>query len=331
MIKFYDRHIVEGKGFLIFSVLFAVLVRFVYFFHLDASTIPVDEGGVLWMPLVDFFSNPLYSLVASALMLIVIASVVNYVNAQHVFIRKRTLLPSAIVILSFSCMPSDLAMSPYYVGALSMVAIIGALFESHSASYMQLSACKITFFLILGSLFIPILLLYLPVVWICMARIRGLSIKAFLASVFSVAIVYIPIYSYFLFTNNLDAFYRPFLAITNVDWASLPVLGYNTIQFVLLGTLLILYVLILLNNSVNSFKDKIRVRIFSATVTIIVLFSLVFTLLLNIDSATTLFIGLAAGSLQVGHFFSLAEKKATKILFFCYLFSFIGFSLFLFL
>ncbi len=331
MIKFYDRHIAEGKSFLIFSTFFAVLVRLIYFFHLDASTIPVDEGGVLWTPLAILFSNPLYSLIASALMLIAIASVVNYVNAQHVFIRKRTLLPSAIVILLFSCMPSELTMSPYYIGALSMVVIIGALFESHSANYKQLSACKITFHLMLGSLFAPILLLYLPVVWVCMARVRSLSLKGFLASIFTVVIVYVPVFSYFLFTNNLDEFYRPFLVLANVDWTTLPVLDYSPVQFTLLGVVLLLYVLILLDNSVNSFKDKIRVRVFSAAVTIIVFFSFVFTLLLNIDSATTLFIGLAAGALQVGHFFSLAEKKITRFLFFGYLFFLIGFSLYLFL
>lgn len=331
MIKFYNRHIAEGKSFLIFSTFFAVLVRLIYFFHLDVSTISVDEGGVLWTPLADLFSNPLYSLIASALMLIAIAAVVNYINAQHVFIRRRTLLPSAIVILLFSCMPSELMMSPYYIGALSMVIIIGALFESHSRSYKQLSACKITFHLMLGSLFAPILLLYLPVIWICMARVRSLSIKAFFASVFTVLIVYIPVFSFFLFTNNLDEFYRPFLVVSDVNWALLPVLEYNTIEFVLLGVLLSLYVLILLDNSVNSFKDKIRVRVFSATITIIVFFSFLFTLLLNIDSATTLFIGLAAGALQVGHFFSLAEKKITRFLFLGYLFFLIGFSLFLFL
>lgn len=326
MLKFYDRNVAEGKGFLFFAVFFAVLIRLVYYFHFDTSIV-VDEGGYLWAPLASILSNSLYSLLASAVMVVLIAIVINQVNTEHVFIRRRTLLPSAIVILLFSCMPSELAMSPYYIAALSMMLIIGALFEASANHFSQGSACKITFHLALGSLFAPLLILYLPVIWICMIRVRSLSVKAFLASVFTAALVYLPTYCYFLFTDNLTEFYRPFDNIFYADLDLLPILKYGVSDFVLLGLLLGLYLIIMIDNSINGFKDKIRVRTFSTVLTIIIFFSFLFTILLNVDSETATFIGLAAGALQVAHFFSLAEKKVVKILFVFYLLVLLGFSL----
>lgn len=326
MLKFYDRNVAEGKGFLFFSIFFAVFIRLIYYFHADSSIV-VDEGGYLWMPFISIFSNSLYSLLASAIMLVLIAVVVNQVNTEHAFIRRRTLLPSAIVILLFSCMPSELAMSPYYIAALSMMLIIGALFEANANNFSQSSACKITFHLALGSLFAPLLILYLPIIWICMMRVRCLSIKAFFASVFTAVLVYVPTFSFFLFTNNLAEFYRPFDSILNADLQSLPILDYSVSQFVVLGMLIGLYLIIMIDNSINSFKDKIRVRTFSAVLTIIVFFSLLLTILFRVDSETTLFIGLAAGSLQIAHFFSLAEKKIVKLLFVAYLLILLVFSL----
>lgn len=326
MLKFYDRIVAEGKGFLFFSIFFAVLIRLVYYFSSDTSIV-VDEGGYLWIPLIPIFSNSLYSLLASAAMVVLIAIVINQVNAEYAFIRRRTLLPSGVVILLFSCIPSEIVMSPYYIAALSMILIIGALFEASTSNFTQGSACKVAFYLAFGSLFAPLLILYFPIIWICMARVRGLSIKAFLASVFTAALIYIPTYCFFLFTNSFSEFYQPIDRVLSADFHLLPILEYSLSRLILLGMLLVLYLIIIIDNSINSFKDKIRVRTFSAVLTIIVSFSLLATLLLNVDSETPLFIGLAVGSLQIAHFFSLAEKKIVKILFLVYLLALLTFTL----
>lgn len=313
--KFYDRTVAEGRSFLIFAILFAVVIRFVDYFHSDIVIMTVAGEGYFWKPLAPFFSNPLYSLLGSSVMVALIAGSVHYVNIKHAFIRRRTLLPPAVAILLFSCIPSELAMSPYYIAALCMVLIVNALFEAHSFGYRQGSAYKVTFYLTLGSLFAPILLLYLPILWICLMRVRSFSFKSFLASIFSLLVLYIPVFSYFFLTENIEGFLKPFIKLSNIDWSILPVLQYSILQYVILGVLALLFLMILIDNSVNSFKDKIRVRVFSAVLTIIVLFSFLCTLLLNIDTETTLFTGLAVGALQIAHFFSLAQKKVTAVIF----------------
>lgn len=63
------------------------------------------EGGYLWH-LLDFFSgNPLYSLAGSSIIVSAMAVLTAHINTDFVLIRRRILLPPAIIILLFSCHP----------------------------------------------------------------------------------------------------------------------------------------------------------------------------------------------------------------------------------
>lgn len=316
--RFYDRTVAEGKNFLIFAVILAVVIRLVYYLHADIAIPVVHEGGYLWDPLATFFSNRLYSLLGSSVMIALLSGTLYYINAKHAFIRRRTMLPSAIVVLLFSCSPTFVAMSPYYIAAFCMVLIVNTLFEAQTVAAKQWAAYKITFYLALGSLFAPILLIYLPILWICLIRVRSFNFKALLASLFAVFILYLPTFSYFFFVDDLDQFIKPFIDFANIDWTVSPIFSYSLLQLILLGAYVILFFMVVVDNSINSYKDKIRVRTFLAVLSIIILFSLLCTVFLNFECQSTLYIALVLGALQLAHFFSLAEKRITAIIFLIY-------------
>lgn len=313
--KFYERTIAEGKNFLIFAILFAVVFRLIYYFNSGVVIPVVDHGGYLWQPIASFFADPIYSLLGSSFILVMIGAFIHFVNTKHAYIRRRTLLPPAITALLFSCTPALVAMSPYYIAALCMVLVVSVLFEAYNTGFKQGAAFKATFYLTLGSLFAPILLIYLPILWICLMRVRSFNFKSFLASIFAVVILYVPAFSYFFLVGEVDVFLKPFVEFGTIDWSLMPVLEYDAMHYVLLGSFVLLFLMVFMDNSINSFKDKIRVRTFSAVLTIIVLFSLLCTLLINFESQTTLYIALALGAFQLAHFFSLAQKKITAIVF----------------
>lgn len=328
-LKLYDRIVAEGKTFLVFAILFAIVIRLIYYISSPNTVTLLSGSGYLWFPLEPIFSITVYSLLASSVMVALIAGAVNHVNTKHAYIRRRTLLPPAVAILLFSCMPSAFIMSSGYIAALIMVMITNMIFKAYNWSGKQISAYEVVFYLALGSFFAPILLIYLPVIWICLICVRNFNFKSFLASLFSIFILYVPAFSYFYFTQNIQGFLKPYTDLFAVDWSSLPVLDYSPYQFICLGTLVFLFLLIWTDNSVNSFKDKIRIRNLSSALTSLTLFSFLCALFLNIEPQTTFYIGLAVGSLQIAHFFSLTQKKITAILFLLY-FLFLVAAVFLF-
>ncbi len=314
---FYKKQIAEGKGFLVFAIIIAILIRSIHFFKFEGQTLQIEGGGPLWLPLASFFQNPLYSLICSTVFTMIIAFLINLINTQYALIRMKTLLPMGIVIIFFSFLPNHLIMSPAYIGTVALLISLNALFSAHGEEYNQTIVFKATSYLALGALFAPLLLLYLPVLWICFIRIRSFGFKAFLASLLSIIILYVPVFSYFLFIEkSMDVLNAPLSYFSSIDWSQMPVLSYGLLGYITLGVVVILITSILLNNSVNGFKDKIKIRVFLAVLSILCIFSVLCTLLLNTYSFLPLYLALATGSLLVSHLFALTSSKLTPYTFY---------------
>lgn len=308
---FYKKQIAEGKGFLVFAIIIAILIRCIHFFKFEGQTLQIENGGPLWLPFASFFQNPLYSLLCSTLFTLIIAFLINLVNTQYALIRTKTLLPMGLVIILFSFLPNQLIMSPAYIGTVAMLMSLNALFSTHGEEYNQTIVFKASFYLALGALFSPLLLFYLPVLWICFIRIRSFGFKAFLASLFSVIVLYVPVFSFFFFIEkSINIPIEPLISyLSSNDWSLMPVLSYELLDYITLGVVAILVTSILLNNSVNGFKDKIKIRIFLAVLSIICIFSILCVLLLNTNSFLPLYLALATGSLLIAHLFALTSSK----------------------
>lgn len=313
--SFFDKQIVGGKGFLAFSICYALIVRILYLSYAG----PINDeatGAWLWDALVPQFKDRAVSILAAGIFLVVIALLVHNINVKFTLIRRKTLLPPAITLLLFSSSPSFLIMSPLYIAVLTILIILNDLFEGYNSKTKQWIALKITFNLSLGSLFVPIILIYIPVLLYCLRKVRCLNFKAFLASIFGILLIYIPIISFFALSGEFNLLLKPFISLSSTNWEYLPLLNYNPISYVLIVILLALFFTIITNNYVNRHKDKVSIRIYLYSLANLVLFSILSAFFISLNSDCFIAIALSLGTILVSHFFALTEHKSIPILFF---------------
>lgn len=312
--KFYKNNIAEGRGILVFAILVSIVVRIVYFLNFDYTASSTLQG-YLWKPLESFISLPIVSLLVSSAVVAGLAILSRHLNTTFVLIRKRTVLPPAIVLLLFSCHPALIYMSPAYVGVLAMFLIVSILFGAYGEPQGSHIAFRVSFILALGSLFTPVLLLYLPIVWIGLGIMRCISFKSLLASVFGLFVTYFPAFSFFLFTDSLDAFLEPFRYDIRMI-SDLPLFNLDLYAWIAVGVWILLLILIMADNYINRHKDKIRVRAYLSLLSFITIIAFLAYLFFHYSPEEDFYIMLGMGSILLAHFFALAESKATVILFY---------------
>lgn len=315
----YKKHIAEGRRIVIISVVFAVFIRLIYFFCFDLSTYKYGNESYLWNLIAPLFENNWISFLSSSICVALIAVLLAHINTKYVLIRRKTLLHIALAILLFSCHPAFIVMNPGYISALAILLVISNLFDSYGTTQKAISTLRVSSIIALASLFSPGILLYFPILWICLALMRSFNFKAFLASLFGMIVVYFPAFSFYLFTNQLNAFFTPFISIKLDNILNVPILSYNYIAWIVVGFSLILACIILINNYMTNYKDKIKIRALITSLNLIALFALILLLFLNIEPANSFYILLVSSVLPLAHFFALAQEKWIIILFYIYI------------
>lgn len=313
--KFYNKYIATGNGILIFAIFFAAAIRILYFINLGIVDVS-STTSYLWEPIANLFSDPYISFACSTVTIGLMAFFAAHINTQHLLIRQKTLLPSAFIILLFSCHPLFIGMSAEYISSVLALVTMSMLFSSYNTDKKQHAAFKISCVLALSSLFTLTALIYVPVLWITLMLIRSFNFKAFIASLVGFFIIYFPVFSFFLLTDNLEGFIQPFSNITLSGLNNLPILSYDFVQCIILGFSLVLLLVIISNDYINRHKDKIKVRAYLNLLLYTILFAIIALLLLNINPLFHLFIILTFGSFLLSHFFALADGKTVVVLFY---------------
>ncbi|MDR1091768.1 MAG: hypothetical protein LBL79_11900 [Prevotella sp.] len=266
------------------------------------------------MPL---FEDPLASLTGNSVIVIISALLVAHINTAHVLIRRRTMLPPAIILLLFSCLPMFMQMSPGYISVLCLLYVINILFTVYNANEKPVGAFRVAFVLSLGSLFAPVMLVYIPLSWVALAMMRCLNFKSFLAAGLGILIIYFPVFSFYIFSDHLDLFLKPYLPIQDLN--AIPLLQFDYILWGGLSFFTVLLGLIVGNNYINSYKDKIRVRAYLSLLSFITITATLLFLFLDINPDVNLYIAVGAGSLLLSHFFALVDRKSGTVLFYVFI------------
>ncbi|MFV0420438.1 MAG: hypothetical protein ACK5KT_17150 [Dysgonomonas sp.] len=313
--RFYKKNIAEGGGILIYSILFAITIRIIYLINFDTIEI-TQSGGYLWDPISFLFSDIYISLATSSIITAALALLAAHINTKHLLIRHKSLLPTSVIVLLFSCHPSFIVMSAEYISALLFLTIINMLFTAYHSEQRQNASFKTNFVLACACLFTPISVIYFPILWISLATMRCLSVKSFMTSLVGIFIVFFPVFSFYLFTDKLDVLLYPFTSIDIEQISNFRFFSYNIFQWIILGFAILLLVIVIIDGYLNRHKDKIRVRAYINLLQIVAMFSFLAFIFLNIGSSTHLYTILVIGSLLIAHFFALAEKKITVLLFY---------------
>jgi hypothetical protein len=314
--KSYKKNVAEGNGMLIFSIVFVIIIRLVYFLYFDFTHRSNPVNGYLWKPLSSIFSDSLISLLCSSLVAVSMAVLATHINTTYLFIRRKTILLPAVIVLLFSCHPQFMLMSAEYISTMLFLVIIFILFSAYNSPGKQMFSFKASFILALGSLFTPALLVYLPVLWLALAIMRCFNFKSLLASLLGVFILYFPAFSYYFLTDSLDIFLVPFTSVNVQQLTDFPFYQLNIGGWIILGFSTILLSILVSDNYIDRHKDKIRTRAYLSLLSFIAVLSILAYLFLDIDFVVYLFIALLTGAFLLSHFFALVEKRGGVILFY---------------
>jgi len=316
-LNFYQRNIVQGKSFLVFAILFALVSRIAtYFYFNSVASHFIYSEGYLWNAVSFIFEDRLISILAGALSVGTIAFLLSFINGKFIIIRKKTLLPSAFSLVLFSIHPSFIFMGAHYIGVITILLTISFLFQSYQTENKQKAAINISFILALGSLFFFNLFFYFFVFWIGLSMMRSFGIKPFFAFIIGIFLIYVPVLTYYLIFDDFKAFSLPFFRLSTIEYSSLPLLNFGLQAWIAFGISLLLLFVFFANNYVNIFKDKIKIRAFISFLSVISVISLLFLLFLNVDAITNAYIYIGVGSLLFAHYFALNEHKMTQLLFY---------------
>ena len=316
-LRSYKKHVIEGKITLILCVLFAIVVRVVY--YIDNFPFEIkNNDSYLWHYAASLLQdNILLSLVAGFVCVSILAFIADYTNSTYLLIREKTRLVWAFPFVLYSCYPDFLPFSAQYVGVLFFGYALFLLMGIYGSDRKpQVTALSTTLYLAIGSLFAPALLIYVPLFWIGMARFKNYKFKSVLTSLFVILTIYLPIFLFYLYTNKIDAFLSPFVSIADGRLLDPIILRFDIKDWIALAIAGLTYVIASIYYFATSYRDKIRVRGYNSFIGIIMTLSALFFLLLNIDALLFLYIALFCAVFLLSHFYTLTDRRWTVTLFY---------------
>lgn len=314
--RFYKKNVIEGRNTLVLFVLFAIVVRVVYYFG-GYLPYPVSaQSNYLWEPLSSLFSNQIASLTASFILVILLALIQDYINARHVVIRRKTSLIPAFTILLFSSHPAFLSMNTQSIASLFVVYAILTLFAAYGSRRPQNHALNIGVVLAAGSLLSPFLLVYYPVFLIGLIMLNSFNFKSLLASMLGILLIYLLVFSYFVFTGHTDLFVAPFTSINFDHLKDLVFLEFDYISWIVLAFYIIVLAIMAVKYYATKYKDKIKIRAFISFLGFLSGVSFLFFFLLNLDPLMCFYVAFCSIPFLMAHFFALAEEKWVTVFFY---------------
>ncbi|MDH6353762.1 hypothetical protein M2132_000079 [Dysgonomonas sp. PH5-45] len=309
MLKSYKKYISEGRLVVTWATILAFVMRFASCFSSRFPTVKYD-GGYLWNPIEPIItSSGLLSFVLSFACAFGISFFLLHINTKHALIRTRTSLPFAFSILLLSSDSAFALFTPQYLAIFFFLLTLDKLLDAYQNPISARHSLYMGFYLALGSLFTPDVLMFLPLFWVGLLLMRSFRFKAILSSLLGIGLVYWIVIFYFVYTNNIDAFYAPFVKWTEIDFSNLISLYGNLFYYMYLGFAIITSTIILAYNYMNNFKDKIRIRACISFFNILLITSGILYLFLPINQVLTKMIFLLSLSMIAAHFFALTQKR----------------------
>mgnify|MGYP001171407558 CR=1 FL=1 len=235
-------------------------------------------------------------------------------NNAFAIIRMRASIQTAIYFLLIACCPM---MHDLYAGDIASAAYLVSLFLLFKA-YQRSAPMSMLFysflFIGIGSLFLPQLMLFIPVFWIGAYNLQALTIKSFFASIIGWSVPYWFLLGHAYFYQEMDLFYQPFIELATFH----PMSSFQDIPLWEIATFCYLFILYLVSSIhclVSSYDDRIQTRTYLLFL-IFADFCFFIYILLQPMFALQLFPILLIGvSILVGHLFVLTNSRASNVFF----------------
>ncbi len=141
------------------------------------------------------------------------------------------------------------------------------------------------------------------------------NFKSVIISILVIFTIYWLAFFFFLWKNDLAAFFNPFehlYPLFNNSLETIPLIGEGSLVIIAL----VLLITISLDYQTNSFRDKIRIRANIQFLHITSLFSILTFFFIILDPTLNLYILSCSITILLAHFFTLAEQKWKIIIFY---------------
>jgi len=332
VVRNFKYNILEGR-FVPFVVSLIVLAMRIGLFVSESQSnlIPSHESSLLWKYLAPYFSDPTISLVASTLLVFIIAWSISRFNFQFSLIKTRTNLPFIVPIILFSLHPYFLEMSPDLIAVTFIFWALSPLLSSYQQHEPQLFAFKSAILLSTASLFQLYAILLIPFWWKGEFLMRGFKIRSFIASLLGVLLIVWSVFAVFLFLDKLPELAAPFAFLINNSLQEFSFFQselHNIISIVVI--ILAIYLIPILN---ISSRDKVLTQKTLNLLIYIFFITLVFHFLFWKITLFWIMLMLILVSFLTAYYFSINESKLkvyafyiiTAVLFFVYFINYFSF------
>ena len=283
--------------------------RFQYTIATGRATLPVAVfmSLILWAINLNEWTEGLF---------IVICAVITYLlielNTAFALIRTRSDFAPAMFLLFAASCPF---LAPYtaaaWIPVLYLTALF-ALFRSYESKYASTPVFHAFLCIGIGSLILPHLLWFIPLLYLQMTALRSFHARTFFAGLAGLLVPYwISLCYHLYFTHTPEAVYAPLTAafrFNPIDYT-----GLSVSQLLSWGVVLLISIVSTIQSLAYSFQDKVQtrilLRILAGTEAGIILFTC-----LQPQHANTFFpLLLIIGSIMSSHLFALTFNRFTRI------------------
>lgn len=277
----------------------------------------VDDGYPLWQAVNQSYIPTWASKTLGFLLYAIIGYFLIELNNAFTIIRMRASVQTSIYLLLISVCP---VMHRLYAGNVASAAFLVSLFFLFRGYQHPRPAGALFgsfFFIGVGSLFFPQLMLFVPIFWIGAYSFQALTLKSFCGSVVGWFLPYWFLLGHAYFHDNMELFYQPFVQLCtfqSICWDALPLWRVAT-----LGYLFLLFVVSGVRCFVAGYEDKIRTRSYLHFLIFLSFCIFVYIVLQPSQTVNLLPLLLIGVSILAGHLVALTNSKVSNLFFICML------------
>ncbi len=306
-VRFFRKNIVEARFASIIASLSVLVMRMAMFSTYKMPALETNDAGFLWNYIAPFFSNPLYSFIASTLVVFAIAWLMSQLNDTFSLIRSRTCLPFVVPLLLFSAHPYFMVMTPDLVATLIISLALFPMLQSYHKSAAQIFSFRISIIIGIASVFQLYMLLLLPLWWRGESSMRGFQFRSILASLFGILLTYLPVFTLFFFFENLSGFVQPFMKIIHFSLPNFT--AFTPLEWITATSTFLFFILIMFFSMKAYKRDKVLTLNALQFTLFLLLFLLVFRILYWNHSSSFMTISLPFLSFLIAYLYTLTTNR----------------------
>ena len=276
VVKSFRENFVEGRFVILLNTLLVIGMRILLYKNCGLPEIYNTDDIYLWKPVAHLFEDPLISLSASTISVIIISWILFSINNRYSLIRSRSNLPYTAPLFLLSLHPYLLVMTGNYIAIIIILIALTPLLESYQKPDSYLYSFRSSILIAVSSLFQIYALILIPLWWRGEKSMRGPQLNSFLASLFGVLLVYVTMFSFYFVSDNIADFLQPMHYFIAFSIPDIP--DYSIFEWVAIFIVAVIFII----NIILSAKEYVRDKVLTLSLMRFIVYMVVVLLLLQI-------------------------------------------------